>query len=93
MSEDEEKKIGVDELVAAIDERWSRWKRPLILTLGFVGLLALYVFVYPVLILIFMPSDLPDWFNDGMEKTVYPLMWLDENFRPYTLYIEWLGVY
>ena len=91
MSEFERDGAGDDDIVASIDERWSRWSRPLILLLAFVGVLALYVFVYPVAFWFIESADFPDWVYDGLEKTVYPLIWMDENFRPYTLYIEWLG--
>jgi len=91
VDEDADMESGAEDLVSAIDKQWLRWKRPLILTVCFVVLLGLYVFVFPLCFWLVVSLGLPDWIYDGVEKTAYPLIWMDENFRPYTLYIEWLG--
>ena len=79
--------------VEGINSAWRRWGKPLAWVVAVFGLLIGYLFGYPALILTLLDSDVepPEWLGEILFAPLIPLIWLYDNFTPYSKCIDWIA--
>ncbi|MGY8644239.1 MAG: hypothetical protein ACKVJU_24485 [Verrucomicrobiales bacterium] len=81
--------------ISALEEKWSRWKRPIQYVTRAAFILILYVFIYPAILLYFdnnetTVDEAPEVISDTIYFPAIPIEYLYEHLKTYKTYIDWL---